>query len=177
MKIRLEDIPENGLDLKLPNSSLGHFNPDILSERDDEISFGPDLVGMLHMARDEDAILLSGNVKAVARLRCSRCLKEYLTDVETELDLVLKVTGSSLDEEAELEDNEIPISGPEIDLGQILSQELILELPMKPLCDTHCPGLCPRCGQIKGSEQCKCGAQDEIDPRWADLLKIKDKIS
>jgi uncharacterized protein len=178
VKIRLEDIPEYGLDIELPDSSLGPVDTGAYFNPGEDISVNPDISGKLIMTRDNDEIILSGVVNSTARLRCSRCLAQYETGLQTDVSLVLKVTSpASLDDEAELDENEIPIHGSEIDLGAILLQEIILDVPMKPLCDINCPGLCPQCGHPKGSPQCRCGTGDGVDPRWMELMKIRDRIS
>lgn len=178
VKIRLEDIPEYGLEIELPDSSLGPVDTGAFFNSGEDISVNPDISGKLFMTRDNDEIILSGVVNSTARLKCSRCLAEYETGLETDISLVLKVANpASLDDEAELDENEIPVHGSEIDLGAILLQEIILDVPMKPLCDENCPGLCPQCGRLKGSPQCLCGAGNAVDPRWVELMKIRDKIS
>jgi uncharacterized protein len=52
-------------------------------------------------------------------------------------------------------------------------QELLLEVPMKPLCREDCAGLCPRCGALLGSDHCTCTAESAGDSRWAALARLK----
>jgi uncharacterized metal-binding protein YceD (DUF177 family) len=35
----------------------------------------------------------------------------------------------------------------EINLDDMLRQDILTSLPLQPLCDAMCPGLCPTCGQ------------------------------
>ncbi len=178
MKIRLEDIPQHGIEIRLPNDSLGAIVPRASMKTEHDFTIGPDVSGTLFLTRDDDEILMSGSVQSRARLKCSRCLTDYDYDLNTEINLVLKVSSAtSLEEEAELKDNEIAVQGPEIELGDIIFQEIVLDIPMKPLCSEDCPGLCPTCGAVRGSEQCKCDQDHQIDPRWLGLKKIKDQVS
>ena len=65
------------------------------------------------------------------------------------------------------------------DLDAVLkqdAQEILLDIPMKPLCRDDCPGICPGCGFATGSEQCTCDSGKQIDPRWLELRKIRDQI-
>ena len=39
----------------------------------------------------------------------------------------------------------------EIDLDEILRQNILTSLPLQPLCEAACPGLCPTCGERLGS--------------------------
>jgi uncharacterized protein len=59
----------------------------------------------------------------------------------------------------------------------VIVQEILLSLPMKALCREDCPGLCPQCGAMKDSAECRCSNQDRIDPRWAALEDLKKRIS
>jgi uncharacterized protein len=61
-------------------------------------------------------------------------------------------------------------------LDQIIVQEVLLELPMKPLCSEQCAGLCPTCGAPVGSKECTCREQEHRDPRWAALAQLKAKM-
>jgi uncharacterized protein len=65
-------------------------------------------------------------------------------------------------------DEEIyPIDDDDIDLGPLVRDALVLELPMAPLCRQDCAGLCPRCGANLNEGACGCVAPR--DPRWANL--------
>ena len=44
-----------------------------------------------------------------------------------------------------------------IDLVPLVEQALLLELPLVPLCDDDCRGLCPRCGANLNEGPCQCG--------------------
>jgi uncharacterized protein len=55
-----------------------------------------------------------------------------------------------------------------LDLSEVLRQNLLLAVPMQPLCRPDCAGLCPTCGQDLNEGACECDSAG-IDPRWADL--------
>ena len=80
-------------------------------------------------------------------------------------------TGISLPET----DNELifPIDqNHQLDLREAIRQNLLLALPMQPLCKETCAGLCPQCGKNLNEGSCNC--QPPIDERLsalADLLK------
>jgi DUF177 domain-containing protein len=60
-----------------------------------------------------------------------------------------------------------PIVDDELDLGLLVRDAVVLELPMAPLCRPDCAGLCPRCGANLNEGACGCVAPR--DPRWANL--------
>ena len=65
------------------------------------------------------------------------------------------------------EDDLYPITDDTIDLGLLVRDAIVLELPMAPLCRDVCQGLCPQCGIDRNEGECQCVAP--VDPRWANL--------
>ena len=65
------------------------------------------------------------------------------------------------------EDDLYPITDDTIDLGPLVRDAIVLELPMAPLCRPDCRGLCPSCGADRNEGECRCVAPP--DPRWANL--------
>jgi len=49
---------------------------------------------------------------------------------------------------------------------------LLLELPLAPLCDAECAGLCATCGANRNQTRCSCVTTD-LDPRWAALRSLE----
>jgi len=177
MRIRIDDIPEDGLDVTLTGAE------DILSEALARIPAGrrakidPYVKGRLQITSHEDDIFFVGRVNATMLLQCSRCLADFALDKELDLNLVIRRRDPEVSmENEERLDREVDsflIGGDEIDPGEIIIQELFLEIPMKPLCSEECPGLCPGCGALKGSPECQCPREDHPDPRWEALARLK----
>jgi uncharacterized protein len=65
------------------------------------------------------------------------------------------------------EDEMYPIVDDAIDLGPLVRDAIVLELPAAPLCREDCRGLCPQCGADRNESECGCVAPR--DPRWANL--------
>ena len=63
----------------------------------------------------------------------------------------------------------IPARARELDLGEAIREELILDLDPFVLCDPECKGLCPKCGVNRNQQTCEC-VDEELDPRW-DVLR------
>jgi uncharacterized protein len=57
------------------------------------------------------------------------------------------------------------------DVGEMLREYVLLELPMQPLCRPDCRGLCPECGADLNVEQCSCGSTS-VDERFAALRAL-----
>jgi uncharacterized protein len=65
------------------------------------------------------------------------------------------------------DDDMYPIVDDRVDLGPLVRDAIVLELPMAPLCRDDCAGLCPVCGANRNEGDCGCVAPR--DPRWANL--------
>jgi uncharacterized protein len=109
------------------------------------------------------AIVASGRVRGRWRAVCSRCL----IPVEVDFDLTMR----EVFEEDPIEEETYPLGRDEIDLEQPLRDVVVPELPLVPLCDEGCQGLCPSCGGNRNEEPCEC---DDVprDPRWENLRAL-----
>ena len=61
-----------------------------------------------------------------------------------------------------------------IDLEPVIRDAVLLAMPLAPLCQTDCAGLCITCGE--NLNDVPDHAHEEIDPRWATLANLKDLI-
>lgn len=111
-----------------------------------------------------------GCVSTVVLVNCSRCLKELEYPVKGELDLSI---ASMETRDYSPDDTEvIPLNGDELDIRPYVEEAVLIEIPMQPLCGEDCQGICPGCGVNLNYEKCRC-KDDDIDPRWEKLKKLK----
>ncbi|HUP25113.1 MAG TPA: DUF177 domain-containing protein [Thermoanaerobaculia bacterium] len=118
----------------------------------------------------------------VQRLQCDRCLEPFDQQVDLDLHLVLQQAGDAdggedassdgepSDELGRLEEDElgvVRILGDEVSTEPLVTEQVVLNLPMKPLCRPDCAGLCPTCGADLNAARCECAPPG--DSRWADL--------
>ncbi|MGH9306114.1 MAG: YceD family protein [Acidimicrobiales bacterium] len=66
------------------------------------------------------------------------------------------------------------LTGDHIDLAPMARDAILLELPIAPVCDQNCAGLCPVCGADRNQSDCRCGT-DFPDPRWSVLDELRDR--
>jgi uncharacterized protein len=86
-----------------------------------------------------------------------------------------KVTDEAGDEEVELNAEEMGLilfHGEEIDLGEAIAEQVIMALPMHPLCQEECRGLCPQCGTNLNETDCGC-ERPAFNVKFAALKNIK----
>jgi uncharacterized protein len=79
--------------------------------------------------------------------------------------------GSEASFEPELVDEET-YQGKQLDLAPAIREQILLSLPVAPLCREDCKGLCPRCGKDLNDGECGCD-RTVLDPRWAALKGIQ----
>ena len=128
--------------------------------------------------KDKQAFRLAGRVLTTLELKCSRCLEPFTVPVDHEFDLRYQPhTATSGDSEKEIEEDDLTTAfyeKEEIDLGQLMHEQFVLSLPMKPLCSDACGGLCPICGTNLNKGTCECKPVWE-DPRLAALRELRTK--
>ena len=66
-------------------------------------------------------------------------------------------------------------TGTKLAIGDILSEQILLALPMKVLCTVDCKGLCPTCGTNLNTGNCGC-PKEEFSPRMDTLLELKRRL-
>jgi uncharacterized protein len=126
----------------------------------------PDPAGELHlrgpisgharMIRSSEGILVHSEHVAPMSLECARCLEEASVEIRGELDEEFLPTtdirtGFPVDVPGEDDQPRID-EHHEIDLDEVLRQNILTNLPLAPLCDAACPGLCPTCGERLGGQ-------------------------
>jgi uncharacterized protein len=131
------------------------------------------------VTKDDQRFHLDGNVKTTLELTCGRCLEPFRLDVDAPFDLrYLPKAANTGEGEAEIEEDDLTTAyyaDDNIDLGQLMTEQFHLALPMKPLCAQTCRGLCPQCGTNLNLGSCECLTTWE-DPRLAALKSLlKDR--
>ncbi len=130
--------------------------------------------------KDKDRFRLVGTVTAELELSCGRCLEPYRLPVSVPFDLrYLPASAASTGTEQEVEDEDLETSyyrDEQIDLTELLREQFYLALPMKPLCQEGCRGLCPQCGTNVNTGVCTCDATWQ-DTRLAALKDLKTRES
>jgi uncharacterized protein len=99
---------------------------------------------------------------------CARCLKDIHKSLEVHFDKTVCAEGDIQDED---NDDYIEIHDGMLDIDEALVEDIILDFPIRSLCDDSCKGLCPKCGTDLNTGSCSCVTK-EIDPRLAPLLKF-----
>jgi uncharacterized protein len=144
---------------------------------------------------DEDDVRLTGNAKTEGELskktasvevngriycevgaECARCAGEANLRLDFQFKAEFVPEGEfSNEHEHQVHGADLDIStysDGEIDLEELTREQILLNLPTQILCKENCKGLCPTCGANRNLKTCDC-REKEIDPRWAELKKLK----
>ncbi|PIE82429.1 MAG: hypothetical protein CSA11_00630 [Chloroflexi bacterium] len=134
----------------------------------EDITLSP-LTGTLNVTRTSEGVYLSGELQTATAVTCVRCLIDALASVQVSLDELLYYPPKAAPP-GELFIGEDGY----IDLGPLIREMTILELPIRPLCKPDCQGLCQECGANLNETECDCKI-DDIDPRLAKLKELLEE--
>lgn len=131
---------------------------------------------------------LEGRLAARVELTCSRCLEPFEAALDEPLFLILVAAAESTDEGAwpggpretvvEAQDDDAAVfeaEGGRADLRRIATEQIYLNLPLKPVCADSCRGLCPTCGANRNRIECGCRSALG-DPRLAGLGDLEERL-
>ncbi len=161
MKIRLEQIAETP---RLFEFSETFETFPVLKEISGTgiCSFCSPVSVSLSAVKEMDDYRVSGRVRVQLRLCCSRCLDNFEYGIDSAFTIFLREGSKSVQEdgdEVELAEQDLissSFSGDEIDLLPEIGEQIVLSVPIKPLCSEGCSGLCPSCGSNLNMESCDC---------------------
>ena len=159
------DVPASELD-RIEVASLGEVSIEATAQKGDV----------------EDEYLADGTVSFTADLSCSRCDEPYPFANTSTFHVRFRPRP-----EVSAENEEIEIAGEEeldvefysertVPLRYLALEQIQLSIPMKPLCDENCLGLCPQCGANRARVNCSCG-ESIVDERWGALKDLAAELS
>ena len=133
-------------------------------EKKQECEFLKPLNIRLKAFRIRELFEVQGTLRTSIRLPCSRCLKDFDTPLASDFELTYTKEMPGLmdvfdEEEIEVKVEEIGMiyfKGEEINLQQGIQEQVVMAIPLQPLCDENCKGLCQRCGSDLNQGDCGC---------------------
>ncbi len=119
----------------------------------------------------DGGVEVTATVSAPWRGECRRCLKPVSGRLRCEVREMYRPRGAH---EGPRDDEETYALHPDhLDLEPLVRDALLLELPLAPLCQEQCLGLCPTCGADRNEGPCGC-PEPSGDPRWAALNVLRE---
>jgi uncharacterized protein len=173
LKISVSKIPEGGIDLSFEKDGkwFRGFLPE--AEPFDFVLRRIDVVCAVR--RMKETVFIEGTVATAAEAPCCRCLEMTDLPVRASFRYTFCPPPDQPQEEWELNAEDLELAYYEedtIDLDRLIFEQIMLQLPIKPLCRETCKGLCPHCGTNMNTDSCDCQTET-FDERLVALKKFK----
>ncbi len=133
----------------------------------------------VHAHKQGADVVVRGRLVAKLVTECARCLEAAHIPVDAEVSGLLTARGAELrpePDEVDLTPEDLErefFTGDTIVLDALVREQLLLEVPIQPLCSDACPGI-PVPATVAGPSDLRAGAGG-VDPRFAPLLKLVGK--
>jgi uncharacterized protein len=121
----------------------------------------------LHLEALSNGVTVNGTTSATWAGECRRCLAPMSGRMTIEL--------SELYQQIPDDSEAYVINNDQINLLPMVRENLLLAIPLGPLCREDCPGFCPHCGKDLSETACSCD-NTVVDPRWAALETLKGSL-
>jgi uncharacterized protein len=168
--IDIEDIGVEGLIIDIVKS------PSFFDFDDRDFKIVHDVTINCSLSRSEHDVYLKGKVSTTLKFRCSRCIDNFIEDIDTEFSAeYIPEKKEYHKEEIELGESDLNVyyyEGGRLDIFPSVMDQILLSIPIKPLCNENCLGLCPHCGQKLNIHKCSCKEEDG-DNRFSILKRIQ----
>jgi len=175
MRFKVKEIGEDGLDIQV---SVG---PAWFEAECSDLDIRPGqkaitLAGRLEKAGEN--FLLRGDLRGDVMTPCARCLESAQVPLQVDIAVsYVEVEEGGAGDPSESDDDDgdvLPFSEGVIDLTSELRDEILLALPMGPLCRPDCAGICPVCGGNRNLAPCDCvERQKQNTSKFSPLKDIK----
>jgi len=136
----------------------------------------------LRAHRQGEDIVIVGKVSSTLVTECARCTEDALIIADTDVSTLLVRRGPELrpePDELELTPEDLDrefYTGDRIVLDELVRENLLLEVPIKPLCREDCEGI-PIPESVAGPVDLrKAASPDGVDPRLAPLLSLVGQV-
>jgi uncharacterized protein len=122
-------------------------------------------------------VVVNGKLEAPLNVPCARCLEPFPLPIKSDIAVLYAPAAKIKDPETDEyeftgeEADTLPFDGETVVLDDLVRDELLLEIPMIPLCSEGCPGMST---PPENSGEDKTGEKG-VDPRLAPLLAFRDK--
>jgi uncharacterized protein len=158
--INLRDLERDPLDIEgeLTAEELEMLHLDELMRMTQPLEYE------LEVERLDDGILVQGRLRLELDCECARCLKRFA------FELNLEAWAAHLPLEGE---DAVPVNNDSVDLTPAIREDILLELPQRPLCKPDCAGLLQPGGGKTRKNTPKSGQTEAGSSPWAELNKLK----
>ena len=150
MKIYVQRISENGMELESEEPQS------IMDMESSEEQFLDSIRVRVKAFKVSGNLLVNGRISTNVTLTCSKCSETFSYPIDNEMFMYnCEILGRDI-----------------IDLTEPIREDIIVGLPIKPLCREGCCGLCSHCGKNLNEGDCSCSKirHEFQGPRLGDFL-------
>jgi uncharacterized protein len=129
-----------------------------------------------------EGVLVTGTARASAKGECVRCLEPLEQVLEADFQEMFSYPDADDRgrpkaepvDDAEDDEDTLFLEDGLFDLEPVLRDAVVLALPMQPVCQDDCPGLCSECGARLADDPDH--HHDAVDIRWAALQGLAGSL-
>ena len=127
----------------------------------------------LTLTNTGDSYFLSGSAKVDVQTKCSRCLEFFKFQLNTNIENLF-ITQSMVNKKEPFDSLDVHIIDNKINAKKIIVSNFLLEVPIMPICNDDCRGLCQYCGCNLNKVKCRCEEDRKItNSQFAELKNYK----
>ncbi len=119
---------------------------------------------------DGEGFSVKGTLRTALHVQCARCAKEFAEPFSVELDERFE---KNVPEDSEC----YAFSGETLELDQMLSDAILLNMRPYSVCKPDCRGLCPICGCDLNTAQCSCAREAGEEPLPSPFAALKTLLN
>ena len=178
MRLELKDISDSGL-VQEYTCSLEEFPLLLELQNQEEFHFVGPIAFRLRLQRVGQIVEIDGFFTASLAITCGHCLQGFQLPLAGDFALTYTPlspdTSAELPEELELDADELGLvyyKNDTLELLQPLQEQVLMAVPMSPVCSENCKGLCPECGCDLNKKSCHC-EKKAFNNRFSALAGLK----
>jgi len=120
-----------------------------------------------------EGVLVTATVTGPLAGECARCLEAFSSEFKVRFqELFVLATDAERADDAETDDSYLLDGSGLLDLEPAVRDAIVLELPLSPLCEDDCQGLCVECGVRLADAEPGHGHEQRGTP-WAALKDFR----
>lgn len=153
----------------------------------EDLRFQEPVRGRIQFSNTGQLLLARGRLDVIVDLECVRCLghfpfrQEIAVEEQFPLHPGTQPGGEELEDEDAMVQSDLDVAEDLyregiLDLTELIRQNVLVSVPLAPLCSEDCRGLCPRCGKNLNEGPCECSGEPD-DQKASPPTALGDALS
>lgn len=177
MKIKIEDIPDGGIQIDADSASNDWFST-LLTEvlGPEKIKTGDFCRLNLQVVKSDKDVTIAGGAILKFHPTCDRCLDVFEKQQQIPFHMMLSpvAENKTKKEDVNVDDDGFGFyKGDVIDISELVREQVILAQEIVNICKDSCKGLCQTCGKNRNKGECRCDDRNSEQSPFAVLKKLQ----